>query len=210
MRDAIPLKPVKDEKYLHDGDICYLIVEGKRLRAHKSILSKKSAKFEAAFRFADMRSADTEDSSYVTEVELDLSLRYVRLLIVHCYHGSLVTGLSSNRTEFVQDLLQLYFIAEEFLCASLALECEMRLLSATPYSCFCVNCCETAELIPPREIKCSFQIKVSSTIKLFPFVNNEWYLVVLNTQKSHLICIRGLQNLYHQMIIWVWYHKSTT
>lgn len=174
MRDALPLKPVKDEKYLHDRDICYLIVEGKRLRAHKSILSKKSAKFEAAFRFADMRSADTEDSSYVTEVELDLSLRYVRLLIVHCYHGSLVTGLSSNRTEFVQDLLQLFFIAEEFLCASLALECEMRLLSATPYTCFCFNCCETAELIPPREIKCSFQTKVSSTIKLCPFVNNEW------------------------------------
>ena len=129
----------------HDEDTCFLIVEGQRLRAHKSILSYKSGKFEAAIRFADMNSCNVDHASSITEVSLDTPLRYVRLLVTHCYHGSIVTGLSSDLTQCVQELLDLYLIAQEFLCPSLSLECEMRLLSATPYRCYCWNCCDRVE-----------------------------------------------------------------
>ncbi len=157
---------VEDCDYSRDEDALILIVEGQRLHAHKSILSFKSGKFEAAIRFAEMKTIDSHDSSSVVEVELNTPLRYLKLLVTHCYHGSLVNGLSSDLNQCVQELLDLYLISQEFLCPSLALECEARLISANPFKCYCCLCCDKVDNKVPKQsnIVCFFDIKVRRSL----------------------------------------------
>lgn len=124
---------------LLDADECYLIVRGRRLLAHKSILSYKSHKLQAAIRFAEMKN-ELENCKRKVEVHLDVEFSTVKKLVVHCYHGSIVSELSKSDDKCSQQLLDLYFLAEEYLCHSLSKECEMRLLSSNPYGCFCKYC----------------------------------------------------------------------
>jgi len=144
------------------SEMCTFLVEGKRLKAHKSILIQKCVKLEAAIRFEEMK--QNIDGSSVLEIALDLPLRQFCFLIQHCYHGSICSGLPSDLTECCQEILELYLLSLEYLCPSLALECEMRLLSSNPYKCFCWNCCDRSEsnskLACPYELSCHYKVKV--------------------------------------------------
>jgi len=124
------------------SDVCILKVEDRHLLAHGKILSTKRKKLAAAIRFSSFCTQDANKSSNV-EIELDIRLKMACLLIQHCYHGSIVTGLSKNRRECCQELMELALIAEEYLCPSLLAKCEMRLLSARPNTCFYWCCCES-------------------------------------------------------------------
>ena len=128
------------------SEMCIFLVEGKRLEAHKSILIQKCVKLEAAIRFGEMKqNIENDNDNSVLEIALDLPLRQFCFLIQHCYHGSICSGLPSDLTACCQEILDLYLLSLEYLCPSLALECEMRLLSSNPYKCFCCNCCDRAE-----------------------------------------------------------------
>ena len=151
---------IKEKTADNDSDICLLIVDGHHLLVHKSILSKKSAKLEAAIRFEEMKNVGMGGSDCITEVSLDIPLQYLHFLVAHCYHGSIVTGLSPDLTECCQQLLDLYFLSVEYLCPSLALECEMRLLSSNPYKCYCWSCCERVEMKLEHELFCYYEVKV--------------------------------------------------
>ena len=107
------------------NDECFLVVQGQRLLAHKSILSSKSDKLRAAIHFVSM---STKAGSKV-EIQLDISLDLVKMFVTHCYHGSIVFGLSQNIYRCCEQLLNLSVIAQMYLCPSLLLECEMRLHS---------------------------------------------------------------------------------
>jgi ankyrin repeat protein len=150
----------KDE----DSEFCTFVVEGIRLEVHKTILTQKSAKLEAAVRFEEMKRNVEMGSGCAPEILLEIPYRQFYFLVQHCYHGSICCGLSPDLTECCQELLDLYLLAMEYLCPSLALECEMRLLSSNPYKCFCWNCCDRAEATsePSRrnDLTCHYKVKV--------------------------------------------------
>lgn len=118
-----------------------ILVAGKNERfvVSSSIVAQKSAKFESAIRFAKMNESTTE----ITEIQLDMDPRLCKFMLQHIYHGSICTGWSGNNEQICQDLLDLMVVAEESLCFSLIQECEMRLLSSNPTSCFCLSCSKT-------------------------------------------------------------------
>lgn len=124
-----------------EEDMCYLIIEGCRYPVHRSIISKKSMKMQAAIRFADNQQHEqNSNQSNIVEVPVDLSLSVAKLFISHCYHGSMIFSSQSLSCDL---LLELSIIAEEYICPSLMQECEMRLLSQRPHSsCFCWYCCD--------------------------------------------------------------------
>lgn len=142
-------------------DKCFLLCGENSLIAHKSIL-KRSSKLEAAIRFAEM----TDDGSRgCTELKLDISFDLLRLFIQHCYHGSMVFGLSLNESICCQQLLDLNQLGQEYLCPSLSLECEMRLLSRDPFQCFCWNCCKKVENAQDIcQFTCHYDIKGPSKL----------------------------------------------
>ena len=146
-----------------ESEICYLVCENKRFLAHKSILSSKSLKLEAAIRFAEMN--EENDNSGRIEIVLDVSLDLVKLFIQHCYHGSMTYGLSLNRIICCQQLLDLYLLGQEYLCPSLSLECEMRLLSKDPYQCVCWHCCDELTFDQEKEeFTCCYHMKGPSKL----------------------------------------------
>lgn len=130
------------------SDLVVLVTDSgsERITVHGSIVSQQSAKIAAAIRFEKMRGEhqDTE----LPEINLgDTPTRLCMIMIQHLYHGSIVCGLSSNSSQCCQDLLDLLFLAEEFLCPSLTQECEMRLLSSNPWGCFCSSCNRATNMI---------------------------------------------------------------
>ncbi len=128
-------------------DECYIVVGTVRptkFLAHKSILSKKSSKIEAALRFAEMNRMQNEFER--TEIVLDTSIDMMKFFIQHCYHGSISVGLSSNKVICCQQLIDLFTLGHEYICPSLSLECEMRLLSNDPYRCVCWHCCDKLDV----------------------------------------------------------------
>ena len=133
-------------------DECYLIVENKPLLAHKSILSMKSQKLAAAIRFATLQNWDNIEESQqngkTISIPLDMTSKMASFFIQHCYHGSISHGLSLDNTICCHELLELAYIAEEYLCPSLALEVEMRMLSSKPRGCYCWCCCDQIEHLP--------------------------------------------------------------
>lgn len=157
---------------------CYFLIDNKRLILKKAILSSKSAKIEAAIRFEEKKVGLSGcDRDYV-EVPLDISFEYFFLLTQHCYHGSIFFGLPEDPVKCCEDLLSLYHLAVEYLCPTLAAECEMRLLSSNPYQCFCSNCCEKVQVISQRrELRCFYDVKVLSFILCNLFF--EFYLTFI-------------------------------
>jgi hypothetical protein len=128
------------EKPLRSQDRVILVVgDNENFVVHGSVVSQKSAKLASAIRFAQMNE-DADDEHRIPKVALDLDPRLCRFMLQHIYHGSLCTGWSSNMDQVCRDMLDLMVIAEEFLCASLIQECEMRLLSSDPTGCFCWSC----------------------------------------------------------------------
>ena len=123
------------------SDLVVLVTDSgsERIMVHGSIVSQHSAKIAAAIRFEKMRGEHQE--AELPQINLgDTPTRLCMLMIQHLYHGSIVCGLSSGLAQCCQDLLDLFFLAEEFLCPSLTQECEMRLLSSNPWECFCWSC----------------------------------------------------------------------
>ena len=134
-------------------DQCLLLLQGKNVCGHKSILSSKSHKLEAAVRFGHMSSNEYDDSAFKTRLDLDISPSTFRLIMCHIYHGSIIMGLSADRKVCCKQLIDLYGVAEEYLCPSLKLECEMRLISKNPYQCFCWHCCSKVKSPRISELK---------------------------------------------------------
>jgi hypothetical protein len=145
---------------------CFLVVRGNRYLAHKSILSAKSKKLAAAFRFSLLQQ-QKKDRRCLDEVELDISLHMLSFLMQHCYHGSIFLGLSEEIDVCSQELIELALVADEYICPTLLAECEMRLISlsrAKQFHCFCWCCCSSVQrncMEGEGDVIC----KVQSTIK---------------------------------------------
>lgn len=144
-----------------DRDLCILVVEGMHYKAHKSILKRRSGKFSAAISFHEMRhKIDCHKNDDMFMISLDISKELLRLLIEHIYHGSIISELSCHSNACCEQLFDLYFVAQEYMCPTLAQEIEMRLLSSDPYFCSCWNCCMFNETSTNDEYQCFYQVKV--------------------------------------------------
>lgn len=122
---------------LRKGDEFYLIVQNEQILAHKSILSAKSGKLAAAIRFNESRLVNEDD---VMSIQLHISLADAKILLAHIYHGSILYGWKSGPELKCHQLLELALLAQEYLCPTLILECEMRLLGYGSKDCICHNC----------------------------------------------------------------------
>ncbi|KAL9184899.1 hypothetical protein ACHAXT_002676 [Thalassiosira profunda] len=148
------------ENLNHDlaEDEFYLVAEGKQLLAHKSIVSARSGKLAAQIRFTDN---GEEESPFLSSIHVDLPLLVAKMLLCHCYHGSIALGLMKSPLKQCDQLLEMALMAEEYLCPSLLLECEMRLLAQmSPHStkslCLCPHCCG-GTINPCDQIECPVQ-----------------------------------------------------
>ena len=136
----------RDDVSFSEPDIVLICQDGERFQAHSFVLSRSSDKLAAAIRFASMCREQSDGGeprpAALTEIQVDLTATTCQRILEHMYHGSIGGGLSSDRHEACQELLELLLVAEEFLCRSLVQECEMRLLSSEQYShgCFCCYC----------------------------------------------------------------------
>jgi len=152
-------------------DICALDMDaftiicndGTKLIAHKSIISQKSEKIKAAIHFSDAISAESR-----TTIHLDGPTSILVLFLSHCYHGSIFHGLSADIDLCTEQLLELYLMAEEYLCTTLARECEMRLMSECPYKCYCWYCCSEIFSVDKDSVQCS---STCNTLHSSPFLN---------------------------------------
>jgi hypothetical protein len=138
---------------LIDPDIVLVCKDGGRFLVHNEVVSNASDKLAAAIRFAEMSRANTGENTRPGggsfELDVDMPTQCCRWLLEHIYHGSIAGGLSNDAGECCYELLELLLIAEEFLCKSLAQECEMRLLSSadTCNICFCSYCSASVGMI---------------------------------------------------------------
>lgn len=150
MRTIVSNNSSTEEKISHKrhlaDDEFYLVVEGTRLLAHKSIVSARSGKLAAHIRFVE--SHTNQSSCYDRlSVTVDIPLLAAMMLLSHCYHGSIAFGLMKSTVKQCTQLLEMALIAEEYLCPSLLLECELRLLMDKSYlekhdynPCICMQC----------------------------------------------------------------------
>jgi hypothetical protein len=146
---------------IDDRDVCVLVVEETYYRAHKSILKQKSEKFSAAISFHEMsHKMDSKSNDDILTIPLDISKESFRLLIEHIYHGSIISELSHHPNTCCEQLFDLYFVAQEYICPTLAQEVEMRLLSSDPYFCSCWNCCMFTNTSNHCEHQWVYQVKV--------------------------------------------------
>eukprot|EP00804_Cyclotella_cryptica_P023811 CCRYP_011188-RA/>CCRYP_011188-RA protein AED:0.01 eAED:0.01 QI:82/1/1/1/1/1/3/535/1451 len=135
-----PREPVEELRLRLKDDEFYLIVEDEKIIAHKSIVSTKSGKLAAAIHFNE---AQRERNSDHLSVEIDLPVALAKMLLTHIYHGSIAFGLKTNPTTQCHQLLELALLAEEYLCPTLILECEMRLLKHGGKECICRHCSDS-------------------------------------------------------------------
>ena len=144
-------------------DEFYLVVGGQKLLAHKSIVSARSGKLAAHIRFTESHSQDSGDHILIKADQLPLFA--AMMLLTHCYHGSITFGLKNSSMETCRQLLELALIAEEYLCPSLLLECELRLLMQRSFleknnfsPCICLQCSNNSLLksnkFCPSGLKC--------------------------------------------------------
>jgi len=139
------------------NDEMYLVVEGgTRLLVHRSIISARSGKLAAAIRFAEAQEKYNDDEGGTISIIIDLPLLIAKMLICHCYHGSISFGLMASATPLkrCEQLLELALVAEEYLLPSLITEVEMRLLDTKGNHCFCAYC-SGASLSPCDAVECS-------------------------------------------------------
>ena len=132
-----------NHKVWEDDEITLITTNGESFMVHDSIVSAKSAKLAAAFRFAKMQDTSCGGSTNCSlrrSLHVDISSKSCVWMLEHIYHGSIVSGLSRDKAHICQDLLELMIVAEEFLCFSLLQECEMRLLHHDPRVCVCWSC----------------------------------------------------------------------
>jgi hypothetical protein len=118
-------------------DEFYLITKSGKILTHKSIVASKSGKLAAAIRFNEAR---RDDKHKYISVQTNLSDKDAAIMLAHIYHGSIVAGLKIGAIHQCHQLLELALLAEEYLCPTLLLECEMRLLKYRDRQCICPNC----------------------------------------------------------------------
>ena len=124
------------------NDEMYLVAEGTKLLVHRSIISARSGKLAAAIRFAEVQEQYNDKKGGTMSIVIDLPLLIAKMLICHCYHGSISFGLMSSASPLkrCEQLLELALLAEEYLLPSLITEVEMRLLDTKGSDCFCAYC----------------------------------------------------------------------
>ena len=137
-------------------DEFYLVIGDERLLAHKSIVSAKSGKLAAQIRFT-MANSDKGRAGNPLLVNVDLPLLVAKMLLCHCYHDSIAFGLPTLPLKHCHQLLELALVAEEYICPSLLLEIEMRLLMPTSSpACICPHCCGIS---PEEQPDCPIALK---------------------------------------------------
>ncbi len=123
-----------------DEDEFYLVVGETKLLAHKSIVSARSGKLAAHIRFVESRVEESSNGAKIS-VNVKIPLLAAMMLLSHCYHGSIAFGLKKSLIKQCNQLMEMALIAEEYLCPSLLLECETRLLEKYDYNpCICRQC----------------------------------------------------------------------
>jgi len=158
--------------FLSDDEIT-IIVEGTHLVAHGHIVGDKCGFLRSAIDFESSKRNQNHGSAFKSEstdtpLEIHVSnysLRMVQWILQHCYHGSIVSGLSPNPQICCDELLELAKIAEEILCPSLLNECEMRLLAGKCNRCFCWCCCRTVDQKTKNgELTCFYEVRLPSSL----------------------------------------------
>ena len=137
-------------------DEFYLVVEKETLLVHKSIISARSGKLAAAIHFMEAQGRDTKEGKLC--VSIDLPLLLAKMLVCHIYHGSISFGLMASPLKRSEQLLELALVAEEYLCPSLLMEVEMRMLETKNDDCFCAYC-SGAAMTPKDESTCPIAIE---------------------------------------------------
>eukprot|EP00571_Detonula_confervacea_P004529 CAMPEP_0172327472 /NCGR_PEP_ID=MMETSP1058-20130122/59675_1 /TAXON_ID=83371 /ORGANISM="Detonula confervacea, Strain CCMP 353" /LENGTH=627 /DNA_ID=CAMNT_0013044537 /DNA_START=151 /DNA_END=2031 /DNA_ORIENTATION=- len=168
--DSSEVKEVNYNRTISEDEF-YLVVEGEQLLAHKSIVSAKSGKLAAQIRFTEKECLLGDRLS----VHIDhLPLLAAKMLLSHCYHNSIAFGLRKSPIKQCHQLLELALLAEEYLCPSLLLECELRLLLQSSSHgekgcgiCICPHCSgETVfakeQMNCPIGLQCLEKAKVSN------------------------------------------------
>jgi len=132
------LQEVDYQGAVEDDEFDLVVEGGVTLCAHRSIVSARCGKLAAQIRFTESHS-NSEDGRLT--VHVDLPQLVAKMLLSHIYHGSIVFGLRGSPTKQCQQLLELALLAEEYLCPSLLLECELRLLERSSCTlCICPQC----------------------------------------------------------------------
>jgi len=128
------LQEVDYQGAVKDDEFDLVVEGGVKLCAHRSIVSTKCGKLAAQIRFTESNSSDGDRLT----VHVDLPQLVAKMILSHIYHGSITFGLRGSPPEQCQQLLEL---AEEYLCPSLLLECELRLLERSSCTlCICPQC----------------------------------------------------------------------
>jgi len=139
-------------------DEFYLVVEDESLLLHKSIISARSGKLAAAIHFMEAQGRyNAEDGKLCVRVDLPILL--AKMLVYHIYHGSISFGLSASPLKRSEQLLELALVAEEYLCPSLLMEVEMRMLETKSNDCFCAYC-SGAAMSPKDDSTCPIAIEL--------------------------------------------------
>ncbi|KAL7542163.1 hypothetical protein ACHAXR_011580 [Thalassiosira sp. AJA248-18] len=152
------------------NDEFFLVVDGEKLLAHKSIVSSKIGKLAAQIRFTEARTRG-ECSLDRLLVHVNLPLLVAKMMLCHCYHGSIALGLLKSPSKQCHQLLEMALVADEYLCPSLLLECEIRLLMQTSSHgtksgslCICPHC--SGEIIASNEqLMCPVRLKCLENAK---------------------------------------------
>lgn len=173
--------------------------DGASFNVHEFILAEKSAKFDSAIRFHKMHGDHNGD----VELNVPIGAELLQSMIHHFYHGSLSFWPDLSQQELGSYLLELWVVAEEFLCADLMQEIQMRLLSSDPLKCFCWSCCQMVSIHPSHSwtaqcIYCvdgkSSLMTQSSVFEILGIIENmlasdcEFFLLPVN-----LLSVRSLQ-----------------
>jgi ankyrin repeat protein len=130
-----------------DNEVLLISEDGSRFPVHESIVAPKSGKLESAIRFQRMNTVDVLDEKRL-ELKVPIAATHLQAMIQHFYHGSMFMWPSFSQNEMSRFLLELFTVAEEFLCQDLMKEIEMRLLHSSPQSCFCWFCCHAVRNHP--------------------------------------------------------------
>lgn len=136
-------------------DVHLITSDGMKYFVHSSIISQKSEKLASAIRFAQMNNEKSKMGAIVA-VPVAIPSQVCKLMIQHIYHGSIFCDWPNVHEDVLcRFLLELMLVAEEYLCQSLLQECEMRLLSSDPKSCFCFSCCGAVRVRPSTKGRCT-------------------------------------------------------
>lgn len=148
-------------------DEFFLVVEGQKLLAHKSIVSARSGKLAAQIRFTESHITQQPSAGECLSVKVDhLPLLTAMMLLCHCYHGSIAFGLRKSPLEQCHQLLEMALVAEEYLCPSLLLECELRLLQNSSKNCCICPHCSDESILSEEQMDCPIGLECLEKAKM--------------------------------------------